>query len=223
MKSDHAALFRADSAEAAQALQTTLAERVIEAPFGGPPRLVAGVDVAFDSNDPRRAAAAVAVWSPATELLVETACVSGDAGLDYASGMLAFRETPLALEAAAKLKAAPDLYLYDANGRWHPRRFGAACHFGLALDRPTIGVAKTPAGEHDEPGAHLGARTRIENLAWALRSRAEAKPIFVSVGHRVTFDEIVALTLGCCRRFRVPEPVRLADQAARRALAEGKR
>ena len=37
---------------------------------------------------------------------------------------------------------------------------------------------------------------------------ARVKPLFVSIGHRITLPEAVALVLACCTRYRLPEPAR---------------
>ena len=46
----------------------------------------------------------------------------------------------------------------------------------------------------------------------ALRTQADAKPLFVSVGHRVDLRSSLRLVLACARDRRLAEPVRLADR-----------
>jgi deoxyribonuclease V len=49
----------------------------------------------------------------------------------------------------------------------------------------------------------------------AVRTRKGVKPIFVSVGHRVSLASAVALVMQCTLRGRrLPEPTRLAHLAA---------
>jgi deoxyribonuclease V len=58
----------------------------------------------------------------------------------------------------------------------------------------------------------------------ALRSKDRVKPLYVSVGHRVTLDEATDLVLRCCLKHRLPEPSRLAHLAAQAwARGEGER
>ena len=108
-----------------------------------------------------------------------------------------------------------DLLLVDAHGVAHPRRFGLACHLGLALDLPTIGVAKSLlVGEPDPLDTARGAAAplwhRGEVVGAAVRTRTGISPVYVSVGHRVSLPTAVELALRAVRRFRVPEPTRQA-------------
>ena len=211
------------------ALQKTQAGAVVRADRFGPGgrraiKQVAGVDAAFaDGGRVIRAAAVVLSYpglDPTDRVLVERPTT-----FPYVPGLLSFREVPALLEALGRLPAAPDLILCDGHGYAHPRRFGLACHLGLWLDTPTIGVAKSRlTGSHDEPGpakgdvawllAGKGERPR-ERLGAVLRTRERVKPVYVSAGHRISLRTALALTLACTTRYRLPEPTRLADKLSK--------
>ena len=102
----------------------------------------------------------------------------------------------------------------------HPRRFGIACHLGLLLDRPTIGCAKSIlVGEAVEPGAQAGSTAPLvdkgEKVGVALRTRDQVKPIYVTVGHRVSLESAVRIVAQCLDGFRIPKPTREADHWVR--------
>jgi deoxyribonuclease V len=130
--------------------------------------------------------------------------------------------------ALAGLDVVPDVVLVDAHGYAHPRRFGAASHLGVLIERPTIGCAKSRlVGRWAALGAEAGARTplvdRGETIGMVVRTRAGGAPLFVSVGHRVSLESAVELALACHRpggRSSLPEPTRLAD---RRTKEEARR
>ena len=158
---------------------------------------------------------------------VERVLVERPVAFPYVPGLLSFREVPALLEALDRLHARPDLILCDGHGYAHPRRFGLACHLGLWLDVPAIGVAKSRlTGRHEEPGpakgdlawlrAGSGARPS-ERIGAVLRTRERVKPVYVSAGHRVSLRTAVALTLACTARYRLPEPTRLADKLSKTA------
>ena len=204
----------------ARALQRRLAaEVVLEDRFGSIER-VAGVDVGFPRRGDQEMARAVAVLLTYPDLTqLAESVIEGPVRFPYVPGLLSFRETAAVLSALQPLPAPPDLVLVDGQGRAHPRRFGIACHLGLLHDRPTLGCAKSRlVGEYAEPGAEAGAWSplldRGETIGAVVRTRTGVKPLFVSVGHRLSLETAVALVLACCRGVRLPEPTRLADQLA---------
>lgn len=183
-------------------------------------RHVAGADVAFGNG---QAYAAVLLFSYPDLRLVETAHAVAPLTFPYVPGLLTFREGPALLKAFAALAARPDLILFDAHGLAHPRRFGLACHMGVLLDRPSVGCAKSVlVGEWDSEalGERRGAWVPLvldgKTVGVAVRTREATKPIFVSIGHRVSLRSAVRLALACCVGYRIPEPTRQADIAVSR-------
>ena len=148
---------------------------------------------------------------------IERVWASGPAEFPYVPGLLSFREGPLLLRAFEKLRSDPDALFIDGQGFAHPRRFGIASHIGILLDKPTIGCAKSLLiGAHRELGPKRGNRAALrdrgETIGAALRTRDLVRPVYVSIGHRVSLDEAVRLTLRCSDGYRIPKPTRLADQ-----------
>jgi deoxyribonuclease V len=203
---------------AARGLQTALAGRIERADRFGPIALVAGVDVGFEQGG-SVTRAAVAVLDLADLTPVDHAVARRPTAFPYVPGLLSFREIPAVLDALAALRTSPQLLICDGQGLAHPRRFGLACHLGWLLDKPCIGVAKSRLiGSFEPPEQRRGAATllidREEVVGAALRSRAGVKPVFVSIGHRVTLDSAVTLAMACTRRYRLPETTRHAHRLA---------
>lgn len=201
------------------ALQRELASDV-ECVYRLPEKItrVAGVDVGFEDGG-RIARAAVAVLSFPDLAPMERSIARLDTAFPYIPGLLSFRELPAVLEALAHLSEPPDVILCDGQGRAHPRRFGIACHLGLLLDLPTLGVGKTRLiGEHEEPGPERGDWTALldkgEIIGATLRTRPGVKPLYISGGHRVGLESAVRLTLACLTRYRLPETTRAAHRLA---------
>lgn len=181
-------------------------------------RRVAGVDCSVDRLNGRATGAVVVLSYPELEL-VEVAVAEAPLTFPYVPGLLSFRETPVLREAFRRIAGPIDLLLVDGQGLAHPRRFGIACHLGLLLDVPAIGVGKSRlVGEHGAVGEEAGSRVdlidRGEVVGAVLRTRTGVKPLFVSIGHRISLREAEAWVLRCCRGYRLPEPTRLAHQAA---------
>lgn len=208
----------------ARRLQEKLRTRVVEEDRFGEIRFVAGADVAFDPATDVAFAGVIVYRFPELEE-VERVRARRKLRFPYVPGLLTFREGPVLLAAFARLKTVPDLVLIDGHGRAHPRRFGIACHLGVIFDRPMIGCAKSLlVGEHQEPGARAGAMTPLfhdgERVGVVLRTRDQVKPIYVTVGHRVSLDSAVKLVRQCLDGFRIPKPTREADHYVRELRSE---
>lgn len=165
------------------------------------------------------ATGAIVVLSFPELRVVATAVAQGRLDFPYIPGLLSFRESPLTIAAWEKLSFTPDLILVDGQGVAHPRRFGLASHLGLLWDKPTIGCAKSLlCGRHKVPGAEAGSYAEVidggETIGAALRTRRGAKPVYVSIGHKVDLATAISWVLKCCRGYRLPEPTRLAHLAA---------
>ncbi|MCA9605705.1 MAG: deoxyribonuclease V [Myxococcales bacterium] len=211
-----------DVAEA-EALQRAWAGDVETEDRLGEVRRVAGVDVAYEKGGDR-VFAAVVVLDAETLAPVERATHVARATFPYVPGLFSFRELPPLLECFAALDRPPDLVVCDGQGRAHPRRFGLACHLGLLFDLPTIGCAKTRLiGEHATPAAPRGSEAPLlddgEPIGTVLRTRDGVRPLYVSIGHRVSLTTARDWVLRLSPRFRLPETTRAADQLVGRLRA----
>jgi deoxyribonuclease V len=188
-------------------------------------RTVAAMDVSYDKRSPWLFAAIVVMRLPGFEI-VDTAAVRAQASFPYIPGLLSFRESPAGLEAWQKLRIRPDCLICDGHGYAHPRRFGFACHFGMLVDLPTIGFAKSVlVGRFDPPGVMRGSVSDLvdagEVIGVAIRTREGAEPVFISIGHRITLMRAVAMVLACTAGRRIPEPARQAHSLVNRLRATG--
>jgi deoxyribonuclease V len=128
------------------------------------------------------------------------------------------------LDALGKLRVTPDVLVCDGQGLAHPRRFGLACHLGVLTGLPSIGVGKTAfVGSFEEPGARRGDSADLvlddEVVGKVLRTQDRVKPVFVSIGHRISLDNATRLVLRLAPKYRLPETTRAADHACRAAIA----
>jgi deoxyribonuclease V len=184
-------------------------------------RFVAGVDVAYAGG---MSIGAVAVLDYDSFRLVESKTAFCKTRFPYIPTLLSFREIPPTLLSIKKLRVQPNLFLVDGQGFAHPYRCGFACHLGLALGKPTIGVAKSRLFGESE-------RTKTENDVILLRHKnevvgakvtikRESRPIYVSVGHMVSLETAIKIVKHFARDKRIPEPISKAHEIA--TLEKGK-
>ncbi len=202
------------------AIQRRLADRVVRDGEVLPLNLVAGTDLAF-TPDGSACVAGVVVWDVSAGEVVEERIARTPLRFPYVPGLLSFREAPAIIAALRKLRCEPDAFLFDGQGIAHPRRFGLACHVGVILDRPSVGCAKSVlVGTCQEPGPARGCATPLihdgEQIGMAIRTRDRVKPVYISIGHRVSLDAAAHIAVRCCAGYRLPEPTRLADKLVAR-------
>lgn len=169
--------------------------------------------------------AAVAVLDADRLEVVELATASARGAVPYEPGLLSFRELPVVARALAALTAPVDLVVCDGQGIAHPRRFGLACHVGVLFDVPSIGCAKSRlVGRHRAPGRRRGCHRRLVHggdvVGEVVRTQDGVRPVYVSVGHRVSLPTARALVLRLSPRYRLPETTRAADGAVNRLRRE---
>jgi deoxyribonuclease V len=204
--------------EEAIRIQKQLADEVCATPLGTSVETIAGIDVSIRGDT---AQAAIAVLQLPDLTLVDSALHQCDVPFPYVPGLLSFREMPAILPALKELAVRPDVLMTDSQGLAHPRRFGLACHLGVLLDYPALGVAKSRlTGEPtSDLGSEKGSRVPLvddgEPVGALLRTRTNVNPVYVSIGHRITLDDAVRITLACSPRYKIPEPTRQAHKLSR--------
>ena len=112
--------------------------------------LVGGLDISYSKQDDSQAFACLVVFSLKTKgLFIQSASGRGWRAR-YQPGFLAFKEITPMLRLHEPQKESPQLmpsvWIVDGNGIMHERGIGLASHFGVLIDEPTIGAAKTPPG-----------------------------------------------------------------------------
>ena len=189
--------------QGARTAQRTLRELVDLSPSTGPFTTACGVDVAYEDAATKgvpQAVAAAVVLDMADGSVMTHRVARTDVAFPYVPGLLSFREMPPLIEALDLLTVEPDVIVCDGHGYAHPERFGLACHLGVLASIPTVGCAKTPfIGAAEEPGFERGSRAPIidqgELVGYALRTRSGVKPVYVSPGHLVDFDQACEIVL----------------------------
>lgn len=197
-------------------IQQEVRKKVQIEPLVDPIQYVAGADISFDRGSDEFHAGFVILRFPSLELCGHS-LVRVRSKFPYVPGLLSFREAPALLEAWDQLPAQPDVIVLDGHGIAHPRRLGIASHFGVWVDKPTIGCAKKLlVGMHESLGPEAGANAPIydrqEIIGVALRSRDNVKPIYISPGHRTDLRSALEVVGACLTRYRLPEVTRYAHQ-----------
>jgi deoxyribonuclease V len=171
---------------------------------------VAGVDVGYLEGT-SVCAAVVLDFKTLSQVEVQVAHI--ETRFPYIPTLLSFREIPPAYLAIKKLQTKPDVFMVDGQGFAHPYGLGFASHLGLILDKPTIGVAKSLLCGKVEQNMDQGWAPLSYNgtvVGAEVVTKQGTKPVYVSVGHKVSLNRAVDVVLKCTGKYKLPEPVRRA-------------
>jgi deoxyribonuclease V len=177
---------------------------------------VVGLDLGYEGE---QVTCAAAVFHFETKKFIEGIVVQTLVDTPYIPTYLSYRELPAIERVMEKVDYPNMLLMFDGNGVLHPRRIGIASHAGVVMDIPTLGVAKNLlCGDVKRIPTKLLQAEAItlesELVGYALKSSDRAKrPIYVSPGHRVSFQTALEVVKRFCG-FRIPEPIREAHRLA---------
>ena len=168
--------------------------------------IIGGADVAYKKNS------AVAVTSIHDYHSLRTLGINlhrCQIVFPYTPGLLAFREAEAIVSSAKPFLGKMDVLMVDGHGVAHPRRCGLASFVGLFLDMPTIGVAKELlCGETASfSGKFADVLYQGELVARAFKRNSSARPIYISVGHKISLDKACKITEDTTKKHRIPEPL----------------
>ena len=197
------------------------------------------MDISCSKKNPSVAIVALTVLNKDLNLVYEK-YEFADITEPYVPGFLAFREIAHYEKLINDVKiSAPDkmpqVLMVDGNGIYHQKGFGAACHLGVLTGIPTMGCSKTvlfvdgitksivrsisnkfvKKGDYQELKGNSGT-------VWgaAIKSTEDSiVPMIISQGHKMTLKTSVEL-FKYTTKYRVPEPIRLADKIGRRLIEE---
>lgn len=204
----------------AVAVQNELRERTILSEQELTPAFIGGADISLNLYSTTIYAGIILLSFPWLKP-VAYSLVKAETRFPYVPGFLAFREVPALVKAWEKMPVKPDVLIVDGHGIAHPRRMGIATHFGALTGQPSIGCAKNLLfGKYAELSAMRGSYSAImdkdEKLGYALRTKNNVAPVFISPGHLTGIDNSLNLMLGCIGKYRIPEPTRLAHELVNR-------
>lgn len=203
--------------DAAVQKQNELRESIRIEPLKKEVQTIAGADISFNRGSDILYAGFVILRLPDLKVTARS-LARVEVNFPYIPGLLAFREIPALMAAWKQIPEKPDVVIVDGHGIAHPRRMGIATHFGVLADQPTIGCAKNLlTGTYVEPDEPRGSYTFVhdgnENIGMAYRSRDKVNPVFISPGHRTSFDDARKIIEKCLTGFKLPETTRKVHEA----------
>ena len=195
--------FRIDLARRVQA---ELSRKIVEEPLGDVD-IVVGLDVAYRGDI---GIAVAAAYSMKKKEAVGYGCSIDKIVFPYVPTLLSFRELMPMIRALRRLNVRYDLIMVDGQGVAHPYGLGIAAHIGVVLGVPTIGVAKSRL-YGDVVGDMLVDPRNGKTIGAVVRCK---KPLYVSIGNKITLDDAVSIVRRLCTNSAMPLPILLAHNRA---------
>ena len=125
---------------------------------------------------------------------------------------------PAIIDCFNKLQEPFDVIFFEGQGIAHPRRLGIASHFGVAVQKPSIGVAQNLlVGEVRQGKIFIDGKT----VGAELQTREGSKPIYISPGNMISIDTAIELAKKwIVKPHKLPEPLVIARKYAYRVREE---
>ena len=180
-------------------------------PFDG--EYIIGVDVSYSNST---ACGCAIVMDFQSKEIVQSESVVTNCNIGYIPGFFFLREGPIIIDLLNRVEYSGPVII-DGNGILHPRRCGLASQVGLKMNKQTIGVAKTQLLGTLRPRMNDTAAIidSGQDIGAALWLGEKKKPIFVSVGHRLSLETAIKIVKESSI-FGYPEPLRQAHTLAKK-------
>lgn len=200
---------------------------------------VVGMSIANDKEDETKLVCGLCVYDFQDGKKKYSFAKVFDTDIPYMSGYVGFRESVVYEEMYKNLminkpQYSPDVIMLNTYGRLHPRKAGCACHVGVDLGVPVIGIGQTILNvdglvEHEikkkfkEECTEEGDFSLLKGKSGyiygaALRTtEASENPVHITIGNKISLQTAINITLNCCIN-RTPEPIRGSNKIAKDTL-----
>jgi len=172
---------------------------------------VAGADQAFIEN---KIISSIVICNYEDMQPIESKYSITEASIPYIKGYRSFREGPSIIDAYSKLNFKPTVLMVAGHGIAHLRKMGLASYIGIALDIPTIGIARNLLhGIIKDNKIYVDNEIRGE----LLKTKDKARPLCISPGNKITLATSLEIVKNCIRApHKMPEPLHLAHKYAKK-------
>lgn len=172
---------------------------------------IAGADQAFIKN---KIISSIVVCNYQDMQLIESKYAVAESNLPYIKGYRSFREGPAVIDAYSKLNSKPSILMVEGHGIAHLRKMGLASYIGIALDIPTIGIARNLLhGVIRDNKIYIDNEIRGE----LLKTKDKARPLYISPGNKITLATSLEIVKKCIKTpHKMPEPLHLAHKYAKK-------
>jgi len=209
-------------------VQKKIAERALDTirPLKVVPKRVAGLDAAYSRTYGGVAVAVLVDFG--SKRLINYSVAVGEPRLEYIPGLLAFREAPLLYTALQSLEHDFDLVVVDGHGISHPRKAGIATHIGLALGKPSIGVAKkrlygnevrvketSQCIEYPCTIGYLVDENGYRLAYLVIPNKKSRAPVYISPGAGIDLNSALRVATEMMPGTKLPLPTHYADRISK--------